>query len=191
MLLLIIGLVIWIAAHLLRSLAPQLRKNLQDRLGSASKGLMTIIILLSLGLIVAGYKSAGFVPVWTPPLWMTHINNALMIIATYMYFTTATKPGTAFLFGSLKNPQLTGFKVWAFGHLLVNGDLASMVLFGGLLAWAVVQVIAAKRAPSLVDRDTAKITSPWVHLALVVAAFAAFTFIHTWAGVWPFGHSAG
>lgn len=184
--LIITGLFIWIAAHLLRSLTPDFRQRLQDKLGDASKGLVGIIILLSLVLMIMGYRNAVFTPVWTPPLWMTYVNNVLMFLALYMYFTTATKPGTAFVFNSLKNPQLTGFKVWAFAHLLVNGDAASILLFGGLLAWAVIQVVASKKVTSLVNRDQAKITSPWMHLGLVLIIFTVISLVHTWLGAWPF-----
>ena len=76
------------------------------------------------------------------------------------------------------HPQLTGFKVWAAAHLLVNGDLASILLFGGLLAWAVVEVIFSKRVPGLVNRDSAPISSPIVHLGLVVVAFGVVAGIH-------------
>lgn len=188
MFLIIAGLILWTTTHLLRSLAPDLRQQLQNRFGNASKGLIAVMVLLSLVLMIMGYRSAVFTAVWAPPLWMTPINNALMFLALYMYLTTATKPGTAFVFGSLKNPQLTGFKVWAFAHLLVNGDIASILLFGGLLAWAVVQVITSRKVPSLVDRDSAKITSPWIHLGLVIVVFTAISFVHIWLGKWPFGY---
>jgi uncharacterized membrane protein len=186
MFLIIAGLIIWTLAHLLRSLAPQIRQSLQDRFGNGAKGIMAVVIVISVILMITGYRSADQLLLWSPPLWLWSINNLLMLLALYMYFTTATKPGTAFIFGSLKNPQLTGFKVWAAAHLLVNGDLASVVLFGGLLAWAVIQVIAAKRTVSLVDRNTAPISSPWVHAALSVAAFFAIAFIHYWLGAYPF-----
>lgn len=185
--LLLVGLALWSGAHLLRSVQPERRAALQDRLGDASKGVMALMVLVSLGLMILGYRATPFVPVWTPPAFLTHLNNLLMIIAFYMYLTSATKPGTAFVFGNLKNPQLTGFKVWVVAHLLVNGDLAAILLFGGLLAWAVVEVIMSKRVPGLVNRDNAPISSPWVHLAIVIAVVAVVSGIHAWLGVWPFG----
>ncbi len=185
--LLIIGLLLWSGAHLFRSVNPPGRASLETRFGQGSKGIMALLILGALILMVLGYRAVPFVPVWTPPVFLTHVNNLLMILAFYMFLTTATKPGTAFVFGNLKNPQLTGFKVWAAAHLLVNGDLASILLFGGLLAWAVAEVIFSKRVPGLVSRDGAAISSPWVHLAIVVVAFGVVSAIHIWLGVWPFG----
>lgn len=185
--LLILGLVLWTGAHLLRAVQPDRRAALQDRFGDASKGIMALVILVSLGLMILGYRATPHVTIWTPPAFLTHVNNLLMILAFYMYLTTATKTGTAFVFGSLKNPQLTGFKVWAVAHLLVNGDLAAILLFGGLLAWAVLEVIFSKRVPGLVDRNTAPISNPFVHLGLVVVVVAVVIGIHTWLGVRPFG----
>lgn len=186
MTLLILGLILWAGLHLLRSLAPDLRQTLQSRLGDGAKGLIALGLLLSLGLMIVGYRQAAFVAVWSPPGFLLHLNNLLMILALYVYLTSATKPGTAWIMGRTRNPQLTGFKIWAVAHLLVNGDLASILLFGGLLAWAVVEVIVTKNTPSLVNRDTARITSPFVHLGLVIVVFAVVAVLHTWAGRWPF-----
>lgn len=187
MILLILGLIIWTGLHLLRCGAPDVRQSMTDRFGDASKGIVAVGILFSVGLMILGYRNAAFIPVWNPPAFMTHINNLLMFFALYVYFQTATKPGTAWVMGNTRNPQLTGFKIWAAAHLLVNGDLAAIILFGGLLAWAILQVIMSKRQPSLVDRDTAKITSPVAHLGLVVVAYAVIAGAHTLLGRWPFG----
>lgn len=187
MILLILGLLLWTACHLARSAAPDFRQSLTDGFGETSKGIMAVGILLSVALMIFGYRSAAFIPVWNPPAFFTHINNLLMLFALYVYFQTATKPGTAWIMSHTKNPQLTGFKIWAVAHLLVNGDLAAIILFGGLLGWAVVQVIFSKRVPSMVDRETAKIDSPFVHLGLVLAVFVGIAIVHTLLGRWPFG----
>ncbi|MEM9320603.1 MAG: NnrU family protein [Pseudomonadota bacterium] len=188
-LILILGLALWASAHLFRAVAPGPRAVLDERFGPGSKGLFALAIFGSLIVIWLGYRATPFVSVWTPPSFFTHINNLMMLVAFYMYLTTATKPGTAFIFGNLKNPQLSGFKVWAAAHLLVNGDLAAILLFVGLAAWAVAEVIAAKHssAEPLVNRASAPISSPWVHLALAVAAFALVSALHIWLGRWPFG----
>jgi len=186
MFLLIVGLILWTAAHLLRSFAKEFRQNLQDKFGNGSKGIIALAVVLSLVLMTIGYRSADIKLLWVAPLWMIYVNNILMILALYVYFTTATKPGTAFIMGSLKNPQLTGFKIWAVAHLIVNGDLASVVLFGGLLCWAVVEVVASKKTVSLVNRDKAPINSPLVHLALVFVVFIIIVALHSWAGRSPF-----
>lgn len=187
MILLILGLILWTALHLYRSVMPDHRAALQERMGSAAKGVIAGGIVVSVVLMVVGYRWADFIPVWTPPSFLTGINNLLMVFALYVYLITATKPGTAWVMGNIRNPQLTGFKIWAVAHLLVNGDLASVLLFGGLLAWAVAEVVFSKRVVSLVNRDDAKVTSPVVHFGITIAAVAVIAGIHTWLGVWPFG----
>jgi len=185
--LLIAGVLLWTAAHLMRSVAPGVYQSIHQKFGQVgTKGVIAVAVLISLALMIAGYRSADYVNLWQVPVWMTYVNNLLMILALYMYFTTATVPGTAFMFGSLVNPQLTGFKVWAVAHLLVNGDLASLVLFGGLLLWAVAQVVLSKKNVSLVDRSLAPIKSPWVHLAVVFGALIFISVVHALLGKWPF-----
>lgn len=186
MILIITGLLIWTAAHLLRSYTPGFRQSLQEKFGNGAKGIIAVIILTSLALMIFGYRLADPVSLWTPPIWLRIVNNVLMFLALYMYFTTATRPGTAFFFGNLRNPQLTGFKVWAVAHLLVNGDLASIVLFGGLFTWAVIQLTVSNRVVSLVDRNTAPISSPWIHLIMVIAIYIGIALAHNWLGVYPF-----
>lgn len=184
--LLILGLLLWCAAHFLRSVAPDLRAQMQDQFGLGSKIMLYAVAILGIVVMVIGYRTAPVILVWTPPAFLTHLNNLLVLIALYMYFITATRPGAAFVMGNLKNPQLTGFKLWAVAHLLVNGDLAAIILFAGLLAWAVAQMILGKRVPSLVDRAQAPITNPWVHLGFTIVAYALIAGIHLFLGVSPF-----
>ena len=183
MLWLILGVILWVDGHLWRRVFP----GLSERLGKMAYPASAITIIVSVVLMVIGYRSASFIPVWSTPEFFTHINNLLVLFAFYVYLMTATKPGTAFVMGNVKNPQLTGFKIWALAHLLVNGDLASIILFGGLLAWAVIEVIVIKRYGEKFDRSKAKITSPLVHLGLVAVVFTIVAAVHVWLGVNPFG----
>ena len=184
MTLLILGLILWVAGHLWGRFVP----DLYDRIGPASKGVSAIMIIASVVLMVIGYRAAAFIPVWNPPTFLTHVNNLLMLLAFYVYFQTATQLGTAWIMGHTRHPQLLGFKIWTVAHLLVNGDVASLLLFGGLLGWAVWEVILLNRAKSVgPDRATAPIKSPWVHLALSLAVFSVVAGIHVWLGVSPFG----
>ncbi|WP_348541475.1 NnrU family protein [Sulfitobacter albidus] len=142
MTLLILGLILWIAAHYFKRLAPDARA----RLGDPGKGIIAVLIVASVVLMVLGYRAADFIPVWTPPPWFTGLNNLLMIAALWIYGSSAAKGAKAWPAYKTRHPQLLGFKLWAIAHLLVNGDLAAIVLFGGLLAWAVAQVILINRA---------------------------------------------
>lgn len=185
--LLLLGLALFAALHLLRSAAPGLRARLLARTGSGDRWIIAGGLLLAVALMTIGYRTAPVVQVWSPPSAFGYLNNLLVFLAVYLFVSSYTRPGTAWLFGSLTHPQLTGFILWALAHLLVRGHLAAIVLFGGLLIWATAEVILSSRVPSLVNRAEARITSPVVHLVLAAAVFLLIAGLHALAGVNPFG----
>ncbi|MEO0912986.1 MAG: NnrU family protein, partial [Pseudomonadota bacterium] len=127
MVLLIAGMVLWWGAHVFKRLAPEARAGLQARMGDGSKGVFALLILLSVVLMVLGYRAADFVAVYTPPGWATHLNNLLMFGAIALFGMGNSKGRARSWF---RHPMLMGLATWAVAHLLVNGDLASLVLFG-------------------------------------------------------------
>ncbi|MEM6408894.1 MAG: NnrU family protein [Pseudomonadota bacterium] len=188
MALLFAGLGVWIAAHWLKRLAPGLRAGLQNTLGDASQGVVALALVGSIVLMVLGYRSADFIPLWQPPGFFTGINNLLMLLAFYTFGASARKTDRVWLGTKLRHPQLTGFKIWAVAHLLVNGDLASIILFGGLLAWAVGSVIIINRADGVwVAPARAPLKSEIILVVITLVLFSAVAGIHSWLGVWPFG----
>lgn len=183
MLLLIAGLILWIAAHYFKRLMPQQRAAM----GNAGKGVAAVAIVASLVLMVMGYRAADFIPVWQPPAFMMHVNNTLMLFALWVYGSSAAKGAKAWPAYKLRHPQLVGFKIWALAHLLVNGDLASIILFGGLLAWAVGSVILINKAePEWTAPERAGMATR-VRLAVIaLVLYGLISAVHIWAGVWPF-----
>jgi uncharacterized membrane protein len=137
--LLILGVALWCAAHFFQRLLPEQRAAM----GDAGKGAVALALVVSILLMIFGYRMTDFIHVWAPPTFMVHINNLLVLIAIYMMSPAGAKGR---LLNKMRHPMLGGFKLWAFAHLLVNGDLASIVLFGGLLAWAVAEVIVINRS---------------------------------------------
>ncbi|MEO0357859.1 MAG: NnrU family protein [Pseudomonadota bacterium] len=184
MLLLIAGLGLWIAAHVFKRMMPDARAALG---ANAGRGIMTVLIIGALLMMIFGYRWAPFVEIWTPPGFLTHVNNLLMIIAVYVYFSTAALPGKVWIASKVAHPQLLGVKIWSVAHLLVNGDLASIILFGGLLGWAVWNLILIKRGVDTFDRTKAPIKSELAFTAVSAVMFVVITGIHTLAGVSPFG----
>ncbi|WP_420012748.1 NnrU family protein [Tateyamaria sp.] len=180
MTLLILGLLLWILAHYFKRLAPGLRASL----GNAGKGGVALLIVASVLAMIFGYQWAAFIPVWYPPGFMIHINNLLMLIAFFVY---GTSPTTGRLRGRMRHPQLTAVKIWAVAHLLVNGDLASIILFGGLLAWAVGSVVLINRAEPNWERPAPGEAKKDILLVVItLVMFGVVAAIHIWAGVWPF-----
>ena len=139
MILLVLGLALWWAAHLFKRVLPGPRLAL----GEAGKAVVAVAVVASVAMMVIGYRGAEVVPLWEPPAFLRQVNNLLMLLAFYLFAASGMKTRIT---GVIRHPQLTGFKTWAVAHLAVNGDLASVVLFGGLLAWAVVAVITINRS---------------------------------------------
>ncbi len=147
MLLLILGLLIFIGIHIVPT-ATDFRREVVARSGEGPyKGLFSLVSLIGFALIVYGYHKIQLNPgknpqLWQPPLWGRHVTLALMLpvfpllVATYL-------PGR--IAGLVRHPMITAVKFWALAHLFVRGDLASLLLFLGLLAWAVYDRITLKK----------------------------------------------
>jgi uncharacterized membrane protein len=185
MILLILGLVLWGATHSFKILAPVPRAAAVERMGEGPwKGVISVLTLVAVALMVLGYQDAAFIEVWTPPSWLRHVNNLLMALAVFV-FIAGFFPGP--VRRAIRHPQLTGVKIWAVAHLLVNGDLASIILFVGLLAWAVVAVIGTNRRDGP-RRELPPTTSTGLafHAGAAIALFALIGWLHGLLGVWPF-----
>ncbi len=181
--LLILGLIVWTFAHYFKRLFPEKRAAL----GTAGKGIAAAGILAGLVLMVLGYRATDFVPLWQPPAFMVHINNTLMVLAFWIYGSGAPKGAKVWPGYKIRHPQLTAFKIWALAHLLVNGDLASVVLFGGLLAWAVGSVILINKAePNWEPSEHAGQAGYIRHTVITLVIFSIVAAVHMWLGVWPF-----
>jgi len=177
--LLIGGLVLWTLAHYFKRLMPEQR----DALGTAGKGVVAVAILASLVMMIFGYRWAEFIPVWYPPAFMVHVNNLLMLAAVFVYGMSAT---TGRLRGKLRHPQLIAVKIWAVAHLLVNGDLASILLFGGLLLWAGGSVALINRAETWERPEPGPAKKDILLVVITLVLYGVMTGIHAWLGVWPF-----
>lgn len=181
-LLLTLGVALWWGAHLLKRLAPDVRAALGDQKGP---GAVAAGLILSIVLMVLGFRMTPFVEVWTPPAFFTHINNLLVLIAIYM-MSPAPKKGR--LLNGMRHPMLAGFSLWAVAHLLVNGDLASIVLFGGLLAWSFVAPVMINRAvPDWTPAEPGSYAKDAMFLAASVILLILIGLVHAWLGYYPFG----
>jgi uncharacterized membrane protein len=150
MTLLISGLLLFIAAHLLPT-QPALRMALIARLGEGPyKGAFSLISAIGLVLLVFGYGQMqglgrGNPQLWVPPIWTKHLVFLLMVPAMIL-LVAAYVPSR--IRAAVGHPMLTALMLWAFGHLLANGDLASVLLFGSFLAYAVYDRISVRHRSS-------------------------------------------
>lgn len=142
---LVIGLVLFLGAHVFVTLrAP--RAAVIARIGEwPYKGLMGLVSLVGLVLIGYGfgqYRATGWIQLWSPPGWTYYLTQLLMWPASIMVVPAYARGS---IWRTLKHPMLVGVKTWAVAHLISNGDLGSIVLFGSFLAWAVYDRITLKR----------------------------------------------
>src|SRR5256885_9401553 len=145
---LVLGLLLFLGVHSVSIVAPGWRDAQVQRLGEKPwKGLYSLISIAGFVVLLVGYGIARQHPMvlYTPPAWMRHVTLLLMIPVFPLLFA-AYLPGR--IQATLKHPFLAAVKLWAFAHLLSNGTLADVLLFGGFLAWAVVDRISLKRRPA-------------------------------------------
>lgn len=185
MITLVLGVLLWWVAHLTKRLAPGARAALQDRMGDASKGMFALLILLSVVLMTIGYQNYTGQFFWGRNAALVGINNLLMLLAIYLFAASGARTRITKV---IRHPQLTAFKAWAVAHLLVNGDTASFILFGGLLAWAVVEVIVINRQTERpAPAESYPVRKEATAIVATVVVFGLVSAIHIWLGYNPFG----
>ena len=146
MILLILGLMLFLGIHSVRIVADGVRSRFIARRGpNAWKGLYSLVSIAGFVLICIGFGQARqqTVVLWSPPRW-THDVAALLTLLAFILITAAYVPGNG-LKARTKDPMILGVKCWAAGHLLANGTLADVVLFGSFLVWAVLDFRAARQ----------------------------------------------
>ena len=146
---LLAGLCVFFGIHSVRLGSGALRQRWIDRLGEGPwKGLYSLIASAGLAMIVVGYGAARLepVPLWAPPVWTRHA-AALLTLPAFILLAAAYVPGNA-LKVRLGHPMLLGTKLWATAHLLSNGFLADVLLFGAFLLWAILDFRAVRRRPA-------------------------------------------
>ena len=181
MFLLVAGVVLWIVAHLFRRVAPDFRASL----GWVGRAIVGVAVVISITMMTIGYSSAENTVFWGRSPALVGINNLLVLLAFYLMSVALVRSALA---GKMRHLVFTAVKTWAIAHLLVNGDVASFVLFGGLFAWALISVIVINR--------TAKPEKPVVQFSwfkeiaailLAVGAFGAVAWLHLQMGYPVFG----
>jgi uncharacterized membrane protein len=145
LLVLVLGLILFLGPHVFVTMRPH-RDTVVKRFGEWPYKVAFAVVTI-VGLFVAGkgfgmYEAAGPITLWTPPSWTKHITEGLMLLAS-IFVAAAYLRGT--IKRVLKHPMLVGVKTWAVAHLLANGDLGGVILFGSVLAWAVYDRITLKR----------------------------------------------
>jgi uncharacterized membrane protein len=192
MTLLMLGLVLFLGVHSTRIVAESWRTATIARVGEKPwKGIYSVLSIVGFVLLVIGYGAARQSPVvlFVPPVWTRHL-AALLTIPAFVLLVAAYVPGNA-IKRAVGHPMMAGVKVWALAHLLANGTLADLLLFGTFLAWAVLGYIAARRrdraAGTAYPAGPGSRTTITVVVGLVAWAVFAFALHRPLIGVAPFG----
>ena len=182
--LIIAGLIIWSLVHLVPSVAQPLKLKIKGKLGeNGYKLIFTVLILASLALIVFGWRSTVPTTLYVLPLYTRHIAMFLVLIG-FILFGASNYPTR--IKSVVRHPQLTGVIVWAAAHLLLNGDSRSLVLFGGLGVWALLEIILINRR----EGDWVKPAAPgWARelrgLVISLVVFVVIVMIHPYIAGMP------
>ena len=181
---LVFGILLWSIVHFIPAIAVDLKKNMVSRFGEYPyKGAFTLIMAVSIYLIISGWKSALPEMDYLPPDWGVRAAYLLVLVGFILFF--APYPPNNFK-RMLRHPQLLGMACWGVGHLLVSGDARSIVLFGGLTIWALVEMFLLNQR----DGDWVKPASVSVNKDLKMVVFSVlvygvFLFTHVPSPSWP------
>lgn len=184
MVVLVLGLLIFLASHSLRIFAEDWRQAQIARMGEGPwKGLYSLVSLVGLVLIVWGYGLARQDPIvlWDPPVWTRHIAVTLNLIAFILLAAFLVPAGR--IKARLGHPMLLSVKVWAFAHLIANGTLADLLLFGSFLVWAIVDFAANRRRDRALGtvRVAGPVRNDVIAILLGVLIWAALVWrLHEW-----------
>jgi uncharacterized membrane protein len=192
MTLLLLGLVLFLGTHSVRIFADGWRAQRVSAMGlNAWKGVYSVLSIAGFVLIVYGYAAARLEPVvlYSPPVWTRHLAS-LLTIPAFILLVAAYVPGTR-IKRAVGHPMVLGVKTWAVAHLLANGMLADVLLFGAFLAWAVLDYIAARKRDRVAG--TVYVVGPITRdIVAVVVGLVAWAVFAMWLhrvliGVGPFG----
>lgn len=183
---LILGVLLWSVAHFIPAIAVDFRKNLIGKLGEKPyKGLFALVMVFSLYLIISGWKATLPEFLYIPPAWGRHATSLLVLIAFILF---SASHGNNNIKRFIRHPQLTSVIVWGAGHLIANGESRSIVLFGGLALWAIIDIFLLNRRDGAWTRpEPAPFKKDVIAVAAGLVVYLVFAGAHGWLfGVSPF-----
>lgn len=174
---LIFGVLLWSIVHFIPSIAVDLKKNMVSRYGEYSyKGVFTLLMVAALFLIITGWKSALPEEIYLPPEWGV-IASSLLVLIGFILFLAPYPPNNFKRF--MRHPQLIGMACWGVGHLLATGDNRSIVLFGGLTIWALLEmVLLNRRDGAWVKPASVSVGKDLKMVVFSVLVYGAFLYSH-------------
>jgi uncharacterized membrane protein len=184
MLQLLVGIVLFFGMHSASIVALPVRERMVANSENAWKAVYALVSIVGIVLMVRGYAELRSTPtvLYVTPYWVRHV-AALLLLPVFVFFLAPYFPGK--IKTTLKHPQLVAVKLWAFAHLLVNGMLADVLLFGAFLVWAVLDRISLKKRPQRPLPGARE--SAANDIILIVIGLALYAVFAVWAHEWLFG----
>lgn len=182
---LIAGVFLWCAVHFVPTLAKGLKETLVERIGPKPyKIVFALLIFASLGLIILGWNMVEPVNLYDPPEWGLHVNNGLMLISIYLFVSAERR---SIVRRILRHPMLSGLFVWGIAHLLANGDQRSVIVFGTMTIWAVLEIhLINAREGAWNKPDAPGVKTEIIGLMITAVIVGVIVFLHKLAGLSPF-----
>jgi uncharacterized membrane protein len=181
-----LGVLLWGFVHFLPAIAVEFRKRLIGKLGeNPYKGIFTLLMALAIYLIISGWKAATVENLYLPPEWGRHAAALLVLVGFVLFF--APYPATN-IKRILRHPQLTAVACWGVGHLLANGEIRSLVLFGGMALWALAEMVFLNRRDGAwVRLDPVPVRNDVILAGAGVLVYIVIAASHQWLfGASPF-----
>ena len=184
MLLLLLGIALFTGVHLIPSLAPGIKASWLGRMGEGGyKGTFSLLLLASFALIIFGWRSIQPSFIYMPSPALGHAAMALLVLAFLLMVVSARGSRLSRL---IRHPQLTGVALWGGAHLLLNGDNRSLLLFGSMLLWAIVEMFAINRREGVwVKADAPSWGAEIATVIITLVVVAVVVYIHPWISGMP------
>jgi uncharacterized membrane protein len=175
--LLILGVLAFAVLHLIKGVSPATRDSIAAKLGdNAFKGIFSLALVLSIVAMVFGWQATSPGVVYVPPAW-THPVTSVLVLIAFIFF--AASHGKSNIKRFVRHPMLTGVVIWAVGHLLMNGDDRSIVLFGGLGLWAILEIIViGKRDGPAAPAKAVALKREVIPVIAGIVVFVVFVLLH-------------
>jgi uncharacterized membrane protein len=183
---LILGILLWSVVHFIPAVAVDFRQGLIRKMGeNPYKGIFTLLMALAIYLVISGWKATIPESLYLPPEWGRHAASLLVLIGLILFI--APYPPTN-IKRMVRHPQLTGVACWGIGHLLANGETRSIILFGGLAAWAIIEMLLLNRRDGAWDKpDPVPLKNDIILAVAGLVVYAVIAVAHQWLfGVTPF-----
>jgi len=174
---LILGVVVWSVVHFYPSVAVSHRNQLSEKFGNGYQAVYALLIIGSIVLMVIGWKNTIPTAVYNPPSWGRHATMLFILVAVMLFGAANTKTKVR---EWVRHPMLTGMIVWSIGHLLANGDIRSVILFGGLGVWAIISqfTINKREGTRIMPTDTKGMKSLVILLVAGLVLYVILMFLH-------------